>query len=125
MHCSASLAFSLLNELINKFDLIDLYQDISSGFQKHSYIIEMLIRKHLPEIHRHFQEHDIVTELYANDWLFSLFCSSLPIDNTKVTGTFFTKFFEHKWEFFYKLILTILDQLQSKLLILNTQFSIT
>jgi len=124
MHCSASLAFALLNELIKELDMLNLYRDASSGFQKHSYIIEMLIRKHLPDINLHFQQHEIFPEQYASEWLFGLFCTFLTIRNTEVTGRFFGLFLEYKWELFYKLILTILDHLRPKLLRLNTQFSL-
>lgn len=49
--------------------------------------------------------------MYASDWIFSLFASVLPESNSAVTSAFFDKFFRHRWEFFYKLILSILEHL--------------
>ena len=80
--------------------------------------------KHLPELHAHFEEHQVRPEMYASDWIFSIFCSVLPEDNSKVTAAFFSKFFKYKWEFFYKLILTILNHIKGQILKLDDMFSI-
>ena len=63
-------------------------------------------------------------EMYASDWIFSVFTSVLPEKNSKVTSKFFSLFLEHKWEFFYKLILTILKHSQAKILAHDDMFSI-
>lgn len=62
--------------------------------------------------------------MYAGDWIFSLFSSVLPENNYSVTSSFFNQFFSNKWEFFYKLILSILEHLQAKLLEAQDMFSI-
>ena len=62
--------------------------------------------------------------MYASDWIFSIFTSVLPEDNHKVTAAFFSKFFKFKWEFFYKLILTILEHIKVQLLKLDDMFTI-
>jgi len=80
--------------------------------------------KHLPKLHEHFERHQVKPDMYASDWIFSAFTSVLPEDNYAVTGAFFTKFFRYKWEFFYKLILTILQHIQEKLLAHEDMFSI-
>jgi hypothetical protein len=41
-----------------------------------------------------------------------------------VTAQFFNQFFIYKWEFFYKLILSILEHIQSQLLEARDMFSI-
>lgn len=53
--------------------------------------------------------------MYASDWIFGMFTSVLPENNSKITAKFFTCFFRYKWEFFYKLILSILEHLAPKL----------
>jgi hypothetical protein len=108
MHCSGTLCFWLFVDLIEEYELRDIYQVGLPGHKKHTYIIEMLVRKHLPELAEHFEMNQVQPEMYASDWIFSLFCSVLPENNSKVTASFFNQFFAHKWEFFYKLILSIL-----------------
>ena len=111
MHCSDTLAFWLFVELIEECELRDIYQDGLPGLGKHSTIIAILVKKHLPVLHKHFYEHQVRPEMYASDWIFSLFASVLPESNSKVTASFFNQFFLHKWEFFYKLILSILEHI--------------
>lgn len=72
--------------------------------------------KHIPEVQKHFEEYGITPTMYASDWIFSLFTSVLPESDSEVTAAFFNLFFEYKWEFFYKLILTILQFVKVKLL---------
>ena len=84
--------------------------------RKHIYIIRLLVKKHLPEIHSHFEQHLVRPEMYASDWIFSVFCSVLPEQDTHLTEAFFSQFFKHRWEFFYKLVLTILKHTEKLLL---------
>lgn len=84
----------------------------------------MLVKDHLPDLAKHFEEHNVVPEMYASDWIFGLFASILPENQTNVTAHFFSLFFQYKWEFFYKLILSILEQLKPKLLEAQDMFSI-
>jgi hypothetical protein len=109
MHCSAPLTFWLFVELIEECELRDVFQVGLPGLQKHSYILRLLVAKHLPELGDHFEEHQVQAEMYASDWIFSLFCSVLPENQSAVTGSFFSQFLVHKWEFFYKLVLSILE----------------
>ena len=71
----------------------------------------MLVAKHLPRLSAHFEEHQVQPEMYASDWIFSLFCSVLPENQSKITASFFTQFLRFKWEFFYKLVLSILEHI--------------
>lgn len=84
----------------------------------------MLVSEHLPILAAHFEEHIVQPEMYASDWIFSLFSSVLPETNSKVTASFFTQFFTYKWEFFYKLVLSILSHIEDKLLEAEDMFSI-
>jgi len=117
MHCSGALAFWVFVELIEECELRDIFQVGLPGLQKHSHIINLLVQKHLPELHEHFEENGVTPEMYASDWIFSLFCSVLPEHETKITAKFFTLFLEHKWEFFYKLVLTVLSHIKDRVLV--------
>jgi len=51
--------------------------------------------------------------MYASDWIFGLFASVIPLEH--MSG-FFSRFFRHRWIFFYQLILSILKHLETQLL---------
>lgn len=112
MHCKSALAFWIFVDLIEECELRDIFEEGLPGMHKHAQIIRLLVEKHLPELHDLFEEHSVTPECYASEWIFSLFCSILPEDETKITAMFFTKFLQFKWEFFYKLVLTILTHVK-------------
>ncbi len=58
-------------------------------------------------------ENGVVVELFATDWIFSLFASVIPFEKMSL---FFTEFFEQGWPFFYKFILACLRHFQEVLL---------
>lgn len=91
---------------------------------KHASLINLMVHKHLPELHEHFELHQVTPECYASEWIFSLFCSVLPEDETKITAVFFSKFLEFKWEFFYKLVLTVLNHIKERILMHDNQLDI-
>ena len=90
MHCSDTLSFWLFIELIEECELRDIYQVGLPGLHKHSYIIKMLVSQHIPDLAEHFDEHIVQPEMFASDWIFSLFSSVLPENNFKVTSSFLT-----------------------------------
>jgi hypothetical protein len=124
LHCSSTLAFWLFVELFEECKLREIFQTGLPGLHKHSAIIDHLLKTHLPDLHAHFEEHNILPQMYTSDWIFGFFSSMIPEDQTDVTGKFFSLFFQYKFEFFYKLALTILEQLQPKLLEIADTFSI-
>ena len=85
----------------------DIFQKELPGLKKHKYLIRLLLKKHLPDIHQQFERHQVPIDMYASQWIISAFTSILPETDTKVTAAFFSLFFKYKWEFFYKLVLTI------------------
>lgn len=89
MHCSSTLTFWLFVELIEACELRDIYQVGLPGLHKHSHIIEMLVRLHLPDLAEHFAEHQVRPEMYASDWIFGMFTSVLPENQSKVTARYF------------------------------------
>lgn len=50
--------------------------------------------------------------MYASEWIFGLFASVIPYE---YMGNFLDQFFEHKWVFFYQLILSLLKRFQSEI----------
>lgn len=124
VHCNSTVAFWLFVELIEECELRDIFQQNLPGLTKHTYIIRLLVKKHLPKLHEHFEQFNVRPEMYASDWIFSVFTSVLPENETEVTAAFFNLFFQFKWEFFYKLILTILNHIKDKVLQFDDMMSI-
>jgi hypothetical protein len=58
-------------------------------------------------------ELDIRFEMYASDWMFALYANIIP---TKQMHHFFDHFFEDGWSFFYKVTLTLMRILQTKIM---------
>ena len=116
MHCSETLAFWLFVTLIEEYDLRDIFQNGLPGLQKHTYIIRLLIMKHLPKTHQHLEKYQVKPEMYASDLIFSAFTMVLPETQHDVTAAFFNNYFRYRWEFFYKLILTILEHVSPQIL---------
>lgn len=90
------------------YELRDNYSEGLPGTEKHSYIIRLLVMKHIPEVHKVFNLHDVKPVTYAGGFIFSIFMNVLPEDKTEVSNAYFTLFFKYKWEFFYKLVLTVI-----------------
>ena len=41
---------------------------------------ESLLKCHLPKVHSHFQMLDLSPDLYLQDWIYTLYSRSLPLD---------------------------------------------
>ena len=79
-------------------------------------MLELLILEHLKPIYKHFVNYNIQVEMYASDWIFTLFSNVIPIGQIH---HFFYSFFKHGWIFFYKFSLTFLKTIQQQLLEAN------
>lgn len=116
IHCSATLAFWLFTEIIDECEVRDIYLNGLPGLIKHSYIIRLLTMKHLPEVHDHFNNYGVLPMLFAGEFIFSVFMKVIPEDKPVVSAAFFTLFLRYKWEFFYKMVLTVLNHSKESLL---------
>jgi hypothetical protein len=72
-----------------------------------------LLKEKQPELYEHFQEHDIMVEMYASDWVFCLFASLIPVH---IWPDFFDLFLRLDWSFFYGICLSLLTFFKQKLL---------
>jgi Rab-GTPase-TBC domain len=112
-HANEVMAFWLFVSLIEDCEMRDIYMHGLPGLFKHSHIINILVMENLEDLSDHFMEHNLRVEMYASDWIFGLFASVIPLEHM---STFFSKFYKHKWIFFYQLILSILKFLEKELL---------
>lgn len=83
----------------------EVYDIRLSGLFKHSHVIEVLIKANLPDLHKKLVRFNLKANVFAGEWIFGLFASVVPCEHI---GTFFDCFFEHRWVFFYQLVLTLL-----------------
>ena len=113
LHCSETFAFWLFVALIEDCEMRDIYLPKLPGLFKHSQMIEILIKCNLPKLQCHLVEHNIRAQMYASEWIFGLFASVIPCEHMNL---FLDKFFQHKWVFFYSLILTILKKHEDQIL---------
>jgi Rab-GTPase-TBC domain len=69
--------------------------------------------EHLPKLNNHLKNNRVEIEMFASNWIFTLFTNSIP---TEVVHYFLIEFFKFGWPFFYRFSLTILKILSSKIL---------
>ena len=114
LHCTEVIAFWLFVALIEDCEMRDIYMPRLPGLFKHSQMIEMLLKCHLPQISEHLVHHSIKAELYASEWVFGLFASVIPLE---YMGLFFDEFFKSKWIFFYQVILELMKHHKHQIII--------
>ena len=112
LHCSETFAFWLFVALIEDCELRDIYVHKLPGLFKHSLMIELLLKSNMTELHDRLIENNIRTKVFASEWIFGLFASVIPTDHM---GHFFDKFFQHRWIFFYQLILALLRRHENEI----------
>jgi Rab-GTPase-TBC domain len=112
-HASEVDAFWLLLVIIDEYKLRENYLYRFPGLTKHCEITEHLLSLYLPNLHTHFNDNLLMVQMFATDWYLTLFTSLVPIQVSGKTIGYFIKF---GWVFLYKLCITILERLESKLL---------
>ena len=112
-HANEEIAFWMFVTLIEEFELRDIYEPNLPGLYKHCFVLDTMIKQHLPELFTHFQTHNILVEMYASDWIFCLFSNIVPLN---LTSDFYDCFFLQGWSYFYKFSLSMLGVFKDKLL---------
>lgn len=112
-HANEEIAFWIFVSLIEEFELRDIYEPLLPGLYKHCFVIEKLIESNLPELYKHFNDHNIMAEMYATDWILCLFSNIIPLP---LIGDFYDLFITQGWVFFYRFSLSMLGAFREKLL---------
>ena len=113
IHWEECIAFWLVIDLFESYDMRQNYEEGLIGMYRHSQILEKLLKKHLPEVSQHFEDCDIKTEMFMSDWVISFLCSYIPLHRI---ADFFTRFFERGWPAFHSMVISILHYLKRKIL---------
>lgn len=112
-HCNEVDTFWLFIGLLEDYELRDNFRSNFPGLKKHFHVLDFLINFHYPEIFSHFLNLNLNVQMFATDWLLTLFCHSTPVEVSKyVLG----KFFKYGWNFIYKLCIEIIGRLKAKIL---------
>ena len=119
-HCSEEVAFWLFVSLVEDFDLRSIYQAGLPGLYKHVAVVERLVQDFLPHLHEHLEKSKITPIMFASNWLFTLFCNTIPLE---VAHNFVSQFFKQGWVFFYQFTLCYLQAIQSRVLSLDCEES--
>jgi hypothetical protein len=98
IHCEEAIAFWLFIELLESYEMREVYDVGLKGMYRHSAVLEKLIQKYMPEINEHFEEVDVKCEMFMSDWVISFLCSYIPLSRL---NTFLTAFFKRGWLAFH------------------------
>ncbi|EAR84521.1 rab-GTPase-TBC domain protein (macronuclear) [Tetrahymena thermophila SB210] len=113
-HSEEYIAFWLLVNTFERFELRDIYLPNLPGLKKHSYILEKILEKIDPELYSHLSESGIKPDMYITPWLFSQFGMMIPL---KYLDIFYENMIQEGWSFFYKFVISYM--IEQKQLILE------
>ncbi|KAL4486345.1 hypothetical protein ABPG72_007131 [Tetrahymena utriculariae] len=102
-HSEEYIAFWLLVNTFERFELRDIYLPNLPGLKKHSYILEKILEKTDPQLYFHLSENGIKPDMYITPWLFSQFGMMIPL---KYLDIFYENMIQEGWSFFYKFVIS-------------------
>ncbi|KAI8901549.1 rab-GTPase-TBC domain-containing protein [Globomyces pollinis-pini] len=73
-------AFCVLVRLMFDFNFRDLYTPKMIGLQLRNYQFDKLIEQQFPAVHRHLENQDIKSTMYASQWFMTLFAYRFPLE---------------------------------------------
>lgn len=112
-HCSPPVALGIMSHLLENLQLCDIYAENLIGVHYHNEQLSRLTEKHLPELYGHMKQYDINLEIFTTQWIIDLFSHIISLQDYRL---FLDSFLEQKWNFFYRLVLTILDTISKEIL---------
>lgn len=114
-HCSPAVTLGLMSYLLEDLQLCDVYAENLVGVHYHNQRLIKLLEKHLPNLDKHLKEHDVNLEIFSTQWIIDLFSHIIPL---KDYWLFLESFLRQKWDFFYRLVLTVLELMSPGILAL-------
>lgn len=112
-HSNEIDCFWLFVGLLEDFELRDNFLQGNPGLKKHFHVLEYLISSQCPQVFSRIFQLNLSIQMFATDWLLTLFCNSVPLD---YSNSVLSKFFKYGWQFLYKLCVEIVTRLESKIL---------
>lgn len=121
-HCSPEITLFLITVLFEDYELCDVYREDMHGLHSRNAKIKDIIELKLPNLFDHFVEIGIEPQMFTTEWILDLFSHIIPID---IYSHFLDNFIwdgedgkdkQHGWDFFYYIIIKILEILQDEIL---------
>ncbi|KAI5734410.1 hypothetical protein M8J77_006140 [Diaphorina citri] len=113
LHHSEEQAFMMLRHLMFRRGLRQTYLPDMAALQVQLYQFSRLLLDHYPDLHAHFDTHEVHPTLYAAPWLLTLFSSQFPLGF--VTRVFDMVLVENP-EIVFRVMLSLLGQHRENLL---------
>ena len=113
LHVEESQAFWLFVDLLESYNLDDIYLPDMMGTHLFLNQIKLLVIKNFKAVHDHMTILEVKYEMFALNWVISMFTSFMPLPFTIV---FWKRFFKDGWKEFYKVIYRIFKELQDQIL---------
>ena len=98
IHCEECIAFWLVIELLESYEMREVYDEGLKGMYRHSAILEKFMQEFLPDVYNHLGEVGVRVEMFMSDWVISFLCSYIPLHRLSL---FLTRFFMRGWVAFH------------------------
>lgn len=108
--------FCVLVQLMNKYGLRGHFLPQPDLLSRRLYQLNGLLADHLPHLHRHFEAHDIKSNMYAYQWFNTLFAYKFPMD---IVFRIYDMIFAEGIETLFRFSLALMEKNQSTLLSLE------
>ncbi|KAI8985110.1 rab-GTPase-TBC domain-containing protein, partial [Pilobolus umbonatus] len=115
-------AFCLLVQLMHRYQLRGHFNTQLGLLRQRLYQLDGLILEHMPHIHRHFDELEITSDMYATQWFLTLFAYRLPLN---IVYHLFDLFFVEGVDCLFRIGLVLLSKNQSTILSLDFDSLVT
>eukprot|EP00667_Euglena_gracilis_P013166 EG_transcript_13558 len=106
-------AFWALHRLMETYGMELLFWNGLPGLQEKTHQLKGLMRRHLPELHRHFEAQHLEASFYAPQWFLTLYIYTFP---PAFVLRIWDVFFAEGWKIIYRVPLALLKLRQSTLL---------
>ena len=109
-------AFYMLKNVMESehYNMAGLYSNKTPLIPLSWFIVESLLRKHLPSLHRHFQRENIVPSMFITEWVVTFYTRSFPFNFVVRVWDIFL--YEKHWKIFYRVALALLKYFRSQFL---------
>lgn len=107
-HSGEIEAFYMLLSIMDDYKARENYLEGLPGVLRHIHILEYCLLEENGRFYQLLNEISVSLGLLCSDWVMTLFCNMIPIEETH---EIFDLFFNEGWVGFYKLALTILNRL--------------
>jgi hypothetical protein len=102
-------SFWMLVAVMNEepYYMRSMFLENMAGTHKALYIVDKLIKKYLPKLHRYFNREIIEVSMFATQWIMTVFTSTFSFE---LVARVWDIFLVEGWKVVYRVIIALLDQ---------------